>query len=636
MKLVYKFLIPTLSILVAGFFFLLYSFVSSQNQITDFLQSSSNKILEQQLDDRKKSQLGMQNEFLDFTVQSISNLSGSFVVDYDDEELLKKLKSYFDLKYVKSISVFDDSANSNFMVLYQENGEFVVSKTLSDSEKKFKSIQKDMLFDGEKIGFIVVHYDDSTILQSIEKIHKNVTTKVEKFALDVEEKKSSSKMEAIIVSIIMLLVTSAFVSVLLYKFIINPLQTVKSRLDEFFLFLRHEITEVRKIEINSKDEIGEIAHAINDNIVKTQSLMEEDQSLINDVKNVANLVKEGKLQQQIQKTTSNESLKELKEIFNEMLNALSKDVCHDLQEIREALQEFQELNFSHRIENPTGKASQGLNSLATVINEMLVENKENGLTLGDSSEILLQNVNNLNSNSNEAAAALEETAAALEEVTSTIISNTDNVIQMAGYANDLYSSAKEGETLAELTTTSMNEIDEQVTSINDAISVIDQIAFQTNILSLNAAVEAATAGEAGKGFAVVAQEVRNLASRSAEAANEIKALVENATKKANDGKVIASKMIKGYAGLNNNITKTITIIKDIENASKEQQEGIEQINDAVNSLDQQTQVNTSISNKTQGIANQTNSIAKLIVSSANEKEFIGKDNVQGRTIDDNG
>jgi len=636
MKLVYKFLIPTLSILVAGFFFLLYSFVSSQNQITDFLQSSSNKILEQQLDDRKKSQLGMQNEFLDFTVQSISNLSGSFVVDYDDEELLKKLKNYFDLKYIKSISVFDDSANSNFLALYQENGAFVVSKTLPDSETRFKSIQKDMLFDGDKIGFIVVHYDDSAILNSIAKIHKDVTTKVEKFALDVEEKKAGSKMEAIIVSIIMLLVTSAFVSILLYKFIINPLQTVKARLDEFFLFLRHEIKEVTKIEINSKDEIGEMAHAINDNIVKTQSLMEEDQVLINDVKDVVNLVKEGKLQQQIQKTTSNESLRELKEIFNEMLDALSKDVCHDLQEIREALQEFQELNFSHRIENPTGKASKGLNSLATVINEMLVENKENGLTLGDSSEILLQNVNTLNSNSNEAAAALEETAAALEEVTSTIISNTDNVIQMARYANDLYSSAKEGETLAEQTTTSMNEIDEQVTSINDAISVIDQIAFQTNILSLNAAVEAATAGEAGKGFAVVAQEVRNLASRSAEAANEIKALVENATKKANDGKIIASKMIKGYEGLNDNITKTITIIKDIEGASKEQQEGIEQINDAVNSLDQQTQVNTSISNKTQGIANQTNSIAKLIVSSANEKEFIGKSNVQGRTIVDNG
>jgi len=635
MKLVYKFLLPTLSILLAGFFFLLYSFVSSQNEITDFLETSSNTMVEEQLNDRKKSQLSMQNEFLDFTVQSISNLSGSFVVDYDDGELLKKLKNYFDLKYVKSISVFDDSSKSNFMVLYKENGEFVVSQVLPDTEKNFKFIQKDMLFDGEKIGNIVVHYDDSSILNSMKKIHKEVIQKEEKFALDTEEKKSSSKMQAIIVSVIILLVTSAFISILLYKFIINPLQTVKSRLDEFFLFLKHEINEVSKIEIDSKDEIGEMAKAINDNIVKTQFLMEEDQVLINDVKDVVNLVKEGKLQQQIQKETSNESLKELKEIFNEMLTALSKDVCHDLEEIREALQEFQELNFSHRINNPTGKASQGLNSLATVINDMLVENKENGLTLGDSSEILLQNVNTLNSNSNEAAAALEETAAALEEMTSTIISNTDNVVQMAGYANDLYSSAKEGETLAEQTTTSMNEIDEQVTSINDAISVIDQIAFQTNILSLNAAVEAATAGEAGKGFAVVAQEVRNLASRSAEAANEIKALVENATKKANDGKVIASKMIKGYAGLNNNITKTITIIKDIESASKEQQEGIEQINDAVNSLDQQTQVNTSISNKTQDIANQTNSIAKLVVSSANEKEFIGKDNVQARIVDEN-
>ncbi len=83
----------------------------------------------------------------------------------------------------------------------------------------------------------------------------------------------------------------------------------------------------------------------------------------------------------------------------------------------------------------------------------------------------------------------------------------------------------------------MDEINEQVNSINEAITVIDQIAFQTNILSLNAAVEAATAGEAGKGFAVVAQEVRNLAARSAEAAKEIKELVETATTKANSGKV---------------------------------------------------------------------------------------------------
>ena len=172
----------------------------------------------------------------------------------------------------------------------------------------------------------------------------------------------------------------------------------------------------------------------------------------------------------------------------------------------------------------------------------------------------------------------------------------------------------------------------QVTAINAAISVIDQIAFQTNILSLNAAVEAATAGEAGKGFAVVAQEVRNLASRSAEAAKEIKNIVENAKNKADEGKEIASHMIEGYKELNESIQQTINLISDIEMSSKEQLTGIEQINDAVNSLDQQTQQNAQIASQTYEVAVQTDSIAKLVVSNANDKNFIGKDSVKAKDL----
>jgi methyl-accepting chemotaxis protein len=178
----------------------------------------------------------------------------------------------------------------------------------------------------------------------------------------------------------------------------------------------------------------------------------------------------------------------------------------------------------------------------------------------------------------------------------------------------------------------MDEINVQVNLITDAISIIDQIAFQTNILSLNAAVEAATAGEAGKGFAVVAAEVRNLASRSAEAAKEIKIIVENAKNKANEGKNIASHMISGYKELNENIQQTVNLISDIEMSSKEQLTGIEQINDAVNQLDEQTQQNAQIASQTHDVALVTDNIAKLVVSNANAKEFEGKNQVKSKSL----
>jgi methyl-accepting chemotaxis protein len=206
---------------------------------------------------------------------------------------------------------------------------------------------------------------------------------------------------------------------------------------------------------------------------------------------------------------------------------------------------------------------------------------------------------------------------------------------MATFSNEVTKSAVDGEKLATQTTTAMEDINTQVSAINEAITVIDQIAFQTNILSLNAAVEAATAGEAGKGFAVVAQEVRNLASRSAEAAREIKAIVENATSKANQGKEIASNMIQGYKQLNENISNTTKLIFDVENASKEQLLGIEQINDAINQLDQQTQQNAMIASEAKNVAIITDEISKLVVSSANKKEFEGKDNVKAKNVTTN-
>ena len=430
-----------------------------------------------------------------------------------------------------------------------------------------------------------------------------------------------------------LLVLMIIILVLIYSMrVLNKnLTTMKNGLLNFFSYINKESKTAQLIKIDSSDEFGEMSRMINENIKKTEKLIIQDYNLIDDVKRIVNEVKNGRFDKRIEKNTENENLEELKNTFNEMLETTKNSVGEDINKIIMVLDNFAKLDFRGRIDDK-GNMAVGINNLADIITQMLIANKTNGLTLENSSTVLLSNVDKLNLSSNEAASSLEETAAALEEITSNIRNNTQNIAKMATYSNGVTASASEGEKLANQTTQSMDEINTQVNLINESITVIDQIAFQTNILSLNAAVEAATAGEAGRGFAVVAAEVRNLASRSAEAAKEIKAIVENATKKANQGKDIANNMISGYKDLNENITQTINLIQDIEMSSKEQLSGIEQINDAVNQLDQQTQKNAAVASQTHDVAVLTDEIAKLIVSDANAKEFAGKNEVKAKSL----
>jgi methyl-accepting chemotaxis protein len=199
---------------------------------------------------------------------------------------------------------------------------------------------------------------------------------------------------------------------------------------------------------------------------------------------------------------------------------------------------------------------------------------------------------------------------------------------MAVMAAQTDASAKEGAQLAGRTAVAMSEIQEATTSINNAVAIIENIAFQTNILSLNAAVEAATAGDAGKGFAVVAQEVRNLANRSADAAKEIKTLAEQAARKSNEGTAIATELTRGFEVIADKIAQTTMLVQDVSNASREQMQGIGQINTAVTQLDQMTQENAKIAAEADNIANATIDKAQAMVEDASSKNFIGKDKIR--------
>ena len=268
-----------------------------------------------------------------------------------------------------------------------------------------------------------------------------------------------------------------------------------------------------------------------------------------------------------------------------------------------------------------------VNHLGHSTSVMLSKTLENGMELNSGAEDLKQAVEALSTASNQQAASLEETAAAMEEMTSNVQNNAQKANDMAAMAAQTDASAKEGAELAGRTANAMNEIQHATSSINDAVAIIENIAFQTNILSLNAAVEAATAGDAGKGFAVVAQEVRNLANRSADAAKEIKTLAAQASQKSNEGTAIATELTRGFEIIADKIAKTTILVQDVSNASREQMQGIGQINTAVTQLDQMTQENAKIAAQADTIADATIEKAQGMVADTLQMNFIGKSKV---------
>jgi len=553
-------------------------------------------------------------------------------VDYDTSKLMISVyapifKNNEIIAVVSSDILLDTIENSvlninisdyGFAYLVDKSGKVIIHKDKSQQNKDLNIFN---IVNNKTDGFEVVSIDNKDKLVSFQKIESTSWYLFVELDKDKAFEKNDKELYiSIILSVIFLFISIIFIIILLTK-VLAPIKDLQSGIITFFEYLKGNRDDVQKLDESSNDEFSIMAHEVNKGISSVEETFENDKQVIREVTQLVNEVVSGNLSNRINSTTNNKSLQELSDVLNNMMQSLQTTIKHSL----DILKLYQNNDYTQRTKmSCTGEIEElmnGIDNIGDTITTMLKVNQQNGNTL-ESNAITLQNgVSRLLNSSEQQANQLQSTSNSLSEVTSNIRENMKSINDMSSYAKDVTNSVNNGEKLANQTTISMDKINEQVVAINDSIEIIDQISFQTNILSLNAAVEAATAGEAGKGFAVVAQEVRNLATRSADAANEIKALVEKATQKANDGKDIANKMIDGYTQLHTGIEQTISLIQEVTTASKEQQAQIEDIDRSINDIDKQTQQNNNIVQEANNIAVKTKDIATHIVDDLKTKKF---------------
>ncbi|ASG86329.1 methyl-accepting chemotaxis citrate transducer [Salmonella enterica] len=277
---------------------------------------------------------------------------------------------------------------------------------------------------------------------------------------------------------------------------------------------------------------------------------------------------------------------------------LQRVLLRPLQRIMAHIQTITDGDLTHEIEaegrSEMGQLAAGLKTMQQSLIRTVSAVRDNADSIYTGAGEISAGSSDLSSRTEQQASALEETAASMEQLTATVRQNTDNARQATGLAKTASETARKGGRVVDNVVNTMNDIAESSEKIVDITSVIDGIAFQTNILALNAAVEAARAGEQGRGFAVVAGEVRTLASRSAQAAKEIKVLIENSVSRIDTGSTQVREAGETMKEIVTAVTRVTDIMGEIASASDEQSKGIEQVAQAVSEMDSVTQQNASL------------------------------------------